>query len=91
MPRPKGDNVPMLELMPYFKKETNAEKIERITRERIHELDIAIHVYEAIRRDDIQYGKGPTFKINGQIQMLRSTLTDNIRIRIELGLPKVER
>ena len=91
MLRPKGDNVPMLELMPHFKKETNAEKIERITRERIHELDIAIHTYENIRNDEIQYGKGPLFQVNGQIQMLRSTLTDNIRIRIELGLPKVER
>ena len=82
----------MLEYMPVYKTELFIDQIERITRERIVQLDIAIITYQNIYEWDKRYGGADKFQgMNPKIRDLRETLRLNIQIRLELGLPRVER
>ena len=86
------DNENMLEYMPVYKTELFIDQIERITRERIVQLDIAIITYQNIYEWDKRYGGADKFKgMNPKIRDLKETLRLNIQIRLELGLPRVER
>lgn len=81
----------MIELMPYYKKETNAEYMERITRERVLELHWRIMELKTWKELDMKKGDGHPLSWNNHIRMATDMLNLNIRLRIILGFPKIER
>ena len=79
-----------MEYLPLVKKITFKDRLDKLTRERINELDHKIYKLEEVRALD-SITSTPSFHLKEMILFHRNTLTLNIRLRILYGLPRIER